>query len=70
MSDEKKVKGPASYFSSIEVKYGYPVGHCLKLLECKTEALHIEMVSCLKTEHNLGHGPANSLVAHFHKREN
>lgn len=32
MPDKAKVTGPASYFPSIEKKYGQPVGHWLDLL--------------------------------------
>ncbi|PAL04361.1 hypothetical protein B8W90_12655, partial [Staphylococcus hominis] len=32
MSDTAPVKGPASYFPSIEKTYGQPVGHWLALL--------------------------------------
>jgi hypothetical protein len=32
MSETGKVKGPASYFPSIEKKYGFPVSHWLALL--------------------------------------
>lgn len=67
---EKKVKGPASYFPSIEKKYGQPVDHWFKLLETKKESKHMEMVSWLKGEHSVGHGHANALVAYFRKKEN
>lgn len=65
MSDEKKVKGPASYFPSIEAKYGHPVAHWLGLLASKRELKHMELVAWLKREHQLGHGHANALVAYF-----
>lgn len=59
-----KPKGPASYFPSIEQKYGRPVAHWFALLETRT-GKHMEMVGWLKSEHGLGHGHANALVA-FH----
>ncbi|MGV6493452.1 DUF4287 domain-containing protein [Stenotrophomonas rhizophila] len=59
MSDTPTVKGPASYFPSIEKTYGQPVGHWLALLVAQ-----MELVAFLKTEHGLGHGHANALVAH------
>ena len=37
MSDDEKVKGPASYFPSIEKKYGHPVGYWFDLLQEKKE---------------------------------
>ncbi len=62
MSD--KVKGPASYFPSIEQKYGQPIEHWVELIRgCELEK-HMEIVGWLKTEHGLGHGHANALVAH------
>ncbi|QQA43408.1 DUF4287 domain-containing protein [Pelagovum pacificum] len=57
------VKGPASYFPSIEKKYGQPISHWKALIETKTDLKHMEIVNWLKTEHGLGHGHANALVA-------
>jgi hypothetical protein len=69
MSDTEKVKGPASYFPSIEKKYGFPVQHWFELLGSKKDLKHMDMVSWLKSEHNIGHGHANALVAYFRKQE-
>ncbi|KAF0812084.1 hypothetical protein IGB42_03361 [Andreprevotia sp. IGB-42] len=65
MTETEKVKGPASYFPSIEQKYGHPIAYWLGLLETLGERKHMEMVAWLKTEHQLGHGHANALVAHY-----
>ena len=65
MSEEPKVKGPASYFPSIEKNYGQPVKHWLDLLGTLSGKKHMEMVTLLKTEHGIGHGHANALVAYF-----
>lgn len=65
MSEDAKVKGPASYFPSIEKKYGQPITHWLELLKTVSGKKHMEMVAWLKAEHGLGHGHANALVAHF-----
>jgi Domain of unknown function (DUF4287) len=60
------IKGPASYFPSIEKKYGQPVAHWFALLgEQGSGMKHMELVHWLKSEHGLGHGHANALVA-FH----
>jgi hypothetical protein len=58
------VKGPASYFPSIEKKYGRPVEHWQSLIRASPLTRHGELVTWLKTEHGLGHGHANALVAH------
>ena len=63
----EKVKGPASYFPSIEAKYGKPVSHWLDLVEARRPAKHMELVDMLKTEHGLGHGHANAIVAYGSK---
>jgi hypothetical protein len=60
----EKVKGPASYFPSIEAKYGQPVDHWLAMVRERTGMTHMEIVAYLKDEHGLGHGHANALVAH------
>jgi hypothetical protein len=64
MSESTTPKGPASYFPSIEKKYGQPVAHWLGLLDSKQGMKHMELVGWLKAEHGLGHGHANALVAH------
>lgn len=58
------VKGPASYFPSIESKYGQPITYWLKALDKIRDQKHMEQVEMLKREHNMGHGHANALVAH------
>jgi hypothetical protein len=64
MAIEPKVKGPASYFPSIEKTYGQPVSHWLSLLDSQRDRKHMEAVAFLKTEHGMGHGHANALVAY------
>lgn len=61
----EKVTGPASYFPSIEKKYGKPISHWKGLLKKMKNAKHSEMVAMLKTEHEMGHGHANAIVAHY-----
>lgn len=65
MSAEPKVKGPASYFPSIEKTYGKPVQHWLTLIKSVKDKKHMEQVAFLKDEHKLGHGHANALVAYY-----
>ncbi|MFT6451792.1 MAG: hypothetical protein ACJA06_001278 [Halocynthiibacter sp.] len=62
------VQGPASYFPSIEQKYGKPIGFWLDLAQSKSEMKHMEIVNWLKAEHGLGHGHANAIVAHHKAR--
>jgi hypothetical protein len=66
MSDTKPT-GPASYFPSIEQKYGHPVAYWLDLLKARSEQKHMQLVAWLKSEHGMGHGHANALVAHHLK---
>ncbi|WP_395025629.1 DUF4287 domain-containing protein [Comamonas odontotermitis] len=65
MSADTPVKGPASYFPSIEKTYGHPVAHWFGILDTVKEKKHMEQVAFLKEHHQLGHGHANALVA-FH----
>ncbi|RKE19951.1 DUF4287 domain-containing protein [Streptomyces sp. TLI_171] len=58
------VKGPASYFPSIEQKYGRPIAEWQQLIVDSPLTKHMELVGWLKTEYGLGHGHANALVAH------
>ena len=61
------VEGPASYLPAIEAKYGEPVAHWQQLLRehraLHPEARHMDLVAWLKSEHGMGHGHANALVA-------
>ena len=64
-ADGTKVKGPASYFPSIETTYGRPVQEWLDLVADRLDGhQHMEVVGWLKAEHGLGHGHANALVAY------
>ena len=63
MVADVKVKGPASYFPSIEKNYGKPVAHWFKILDALPDKKHMEQVAILKSEHKIGHGHANALVA-------
>lgn len=65
MPGEEKVKGPASYFPSIEKTYGQPIAHWMQVLADAGPLKHMALVSLLKSEHTLGHGHANALVAWF-----
>ena len=65
MTDDTKTKGPASYFPSIEKKYGQPIDHWLDLLGTVSGKKHMEMVAWLKAEHGMGHGHASALVAYY-----
>ncbi len=67
-SMSESVKGPKSYFPSIESKYGHPIGHWMELLDQVADQKHLEQVNWLKTEHGIGHGHANALV-HVYRAE-
>ena len=63
MTDEP-VKGPASYFPSIEKKYGKSIAEWQEIIRRNMPAKHMELVAMLKSDHAMGHGHANALVAH------
>jgi hypothetical protein len=60
----EKVKGPASYFPSIERTYGQPISYWMEQLDSVSEAKHMEQVAYLKGL-GMGHGHANALVAAY-----
>ncbi len=68
MESDKKVKGPASYFPSIEKTYGKPVSHWFDILDSIKDKKHMEQVAYLKSEYKIGHGHANALVA-YHRSQ-
>ena len=59
-----KVTGPASYFPSIEKKYGRPIEEWLALIRSSPLSKHMELVNWLKADYGLGHGHANALVGY------
>ena len=63
MATDTKPKGPASYFQSIEKTYGQPMAHWFEIVEKLKSNKHMEIVNVLKTEHAMGHGHANAIVA-------
>lgn len=65
----EKVKGPASYFPSIEKTYGKPMQHWFDLLAGNTDLKHMEQVAWLKAEHSMGHGHANAIVAYLKQQQ-
>lgn len=70
MSDESaKSKGPASYFPSIEKKYGHPIAYWLDIVARMQGKAHMEMVNELKTTYQMGHGHANAVVAYYRAQQ-
>jgi hypothetical protein len=61
---DKTVKGPASYFPSIERKYGRSIAEWKTLIRASELVKHGQLVTWLKDEHGIGHGHATALVAH------
>ena len=59
----EKVQGPKSYFPSIEKKYGQPIDYWMTQLDAVRDVPHMQQVAFLKTEHGMGHGHANAIVA-------
>lgn len=64
MSETAKIKGPASYFPSIEKTYGQPIAHWIEIVRGQIGQPHMQIVKMLKDSHGLGHGHANAIVAH------
>ncbi|MFD1722309.1 DUF4287 domain-containing protein [Amnibacterium endophyticum] len=62
-------KGPASYFPSIERTYGRPMQDWLDLVVDRLDGYrHMEVVAFLKSEHGMGHGHANAVVAYVRQQ--
>lgn len=63
-SSARRVSGPASYFPSIETKYGHPIEYWQDLVRASPLTKHMDLVNWLKTDHGMGHGHANAVVSH------
>jgi len=61
-TNEWPKQGPASYFPSIEKKYGKSIAQWQKIIGKCGKEKHMEIVAYLKAEHEMGHGHANALV--------
>lgn len=61
---ESAVRGPASYFPSIEKTYGRPIAEWKVIVRGAYPAKHMELVALLKSQHGMGHGHANAVVGH------
>lgn len=61
---DKPVKGPASYFPSIERTYGRPIAEWQAIIRAQGVKKYMDLVAHLKEHHGMGHGHANALVAH------
>jgi hypothetical protein len=55
-------QGPASYFPSIEQKYGRSIAEWQKIITDCGLHKHMAIVGHLKSEYEMGHGHANALV--------
>jgi hypothetical protein len=60
----EKVRGPASYFPSIEKTYGQPMQHWFDVIAPLLGEPHMKIVEYLKSQHGMGHGHANAIVGH------
>lgn len=62
----EKLRGPASYFPSIEKKYGQPIQVWLDFAVARldTGEKHMQVVEALKSMHDMGHGHANAVVGY------
>jgi hypothetical protein len=55
-------QGPASYFPSIEKKYGRSISEWQKIITGCGLDKYMAIVGYLKSEYGMGHGHANALV--------
>jgi len=58
------VKGPKSYFPSVEAKYGKSIDQWIAELRAVAGQKHMDQVQFLKDQ-GMGHGHANALVHVF-----
>ena len=63
-SPGEKLRGPVSYFPSIEKTYGQPMQTWIDIVDKRLASgeAHMKVVEFLKSEHGIGHGHANAIV--------
>ncbi len=61
-SEQWPGQGPASYFPSIEKRYGRSIADWQKVIADSGLDKHMAIVAYLKSEFGMGHGHANALV--------
>ncbi len=61
-SEQWPRQGPASYFPSIEKRYGRSIADWQKVIADSGLDKHMAIVGYLKSEYGMGHGHANALV--------
>ncbi|MEV0295149.1 DUF4287 domain-containing protein [Nocardia sp. NPDC050710] len=59
-----KPHGPASYFPSIEAKYGRTIAEWKSAMTDSGRTTFKDLVAWLKTEHGFGHGHATAITQH------
>ncbi len=57
--------GPATYFPSIEAKYGRTINQWKGLMLASGMTSHKDLVEWLKQQHGFGHGHATAITAHL-----
>ena len=62
---DARVKGPASYFPSIEAKYGRSIAEWKDVLRASGATTWKEAMAVLKEQHGFGHGHANALAVDY-----
>ena len=65
----EKVYGPASYFPSIEKKYGQPIAYWFEIVRALGDIKHMEKVNHLKETYAMGHGHANAIVGYLKAKD-
>jgi len=61
----ERLHGPATYFPSIEAKYGRTIKQWKAVMRASGLTSHKDLVEWLKREYGFGHGHATAITAHL-----